>query len=456
MSCPLATFAVSFSPLQGRLRRPPGARAPARRLRAHPQARLLAPPRPAQAHAAGRRHRARHRPRGRPRVSRRRAGGLGHERHDGPLLGPRGRRPLLHDHGGARDALDRARLRGQPHRRGRRGGDRRARQTRARPRRPLSPAQRRAALRARHRVGLHAAAHRARGRRSRREGPAAARRRHREPRLAPGRVHRPDPERDDGVADGPPALHHRPGLPLRRAQEDRGLLRPRGLLLPGDRVHPRGRAPARQRAARVSRLPRGGDARHQRPDGQHRRVQRSGGLPQPRRPQGRAAAHRQGAQQPHRARRPPERAAHGRPARLRRPRPAHRDAGGRRHPGARRTIPYKADVPALFDLIEKERPELIILGKSMVLHPEPVYEVRTFLDEAGRRRRAHVRHGARPRPRRPALPAAVRGGRRHRHRVDAQDLLRHPARHHRRPLAGAGGDATTCGRRSSAAPSPAR
>src|SRR5450759_975887 len=38
---------------------------------------------------------------------------------------------------------------------------------------------------------------------------------------------------------------------------------------------------------------------------------------------------------------------------------------------------------ALLDLIEKERPELIILGKSMVLHPEPVYEVRTFLDAAG-------------------------------------------------------------------------
>ncbi|HEY5471597.1 MAG TPA: hypothetical protein VIK32_00235, partial [Candidatus Limnocylindrales bacterium] len=45
--------------------------------------------------------------------------------------------------------------------------------------------------------------------------------------------------------------------------------------------------------------------------------------------------------------------------------------------------PYKADIPALLDLIEKERPELIILGKSMVLHPEPVYEVRTFLDAAG-------------------------------------------------------------------------
>ena len=45
--------------------------------------------------------------------------------------------------------------------------------------------------------------------------------------------------------------------------------------------------------------------------------------------------------------------------------------------------PYKADVGALLDVIEAERPELIILGKSMVLHPEPVYEVRQFLDAAG-------------------------------------------------------------------------
>ena len=45
--------------------------------------------------------------------------------------------------------------------------------------------------------------------------------------------------------------------------------------------------------------------------------------------------------------------------------------------------PYKADVPALLDVLEQERPELVILGKSMVLHPEPVYEVRQFLDAAG-------------------------------------------------------------------------
>ena len=48
-----------------------------------------------------------------------------------------------------------------------------------------------------------------------------------------------------------------------------------------------------------------------------------------------------------------------------------------------RDNPYRADVPALLRLIERERPELIILGKSMVLHPEPVAEVRRFLDERG-------------------------------------------------------------------------
>lgn len=45
--------------------------------------------------------------------------------------------------------------------------------------------------------------------------------------------------------------------------------------------------------------------------------------------------------------------------------------------------PYKADVPALLEIIEEERPELIILGKSMVLHREPVREVRELLDATG-------------------------------------------------------------------------
>jgi len=41
---------------------------------------------------------------------------------------------------------------------------------------------------------------------------------------------------------------------------------------------------------------------------------------------------------------------------------------------------YKIDVPAALELIDEYRPELIILGKSMVLHKEPVGEIRQFLN----------------------------------------------------------------------------
>ncbi|UCG80365.1 MAG: glycine cleavage system aminomethyltransferase GcvT [Desulfobacterales bacterium] len=41
---------------------------------------------------------------------------------------------------------------------------------------------------------------------------------------------------------------------------------------------------------------------------------------------------------------------------------------------------HKIDVPATLDLIDGYRPELMIFGKSMVLHKEPVAEVRQFLD----------------------------------------------------------------------------
>lgn len=44
---------------------------------------------------------------------------------------------------------------------------------------------------------------------------------------------------------------------------------------------------------------------------------------------------------------------------------------------------YKIDVPATLELIESARPELIVFGKSMVLHKEPVAEVRRFLDTRG-------------------------------------------------------------------------
>jgi aminomethyltransferase len=42
--------------------------------------------------------------------------------------------------------------------------------------------------------------------------------------------------------------------------------------------------------------------------------------------------------------------------------------------------PYKIDVPATLELIDEFRPELIIFGKSMVLHKEPVAQIRQFVD----------------------------------------------------------------------------
>ena len=45
--------------------------------------------------------------------------------------------------------------------------------------------------------------------------------------------------------------------------------------------------------------------------------------------------------------------------------------------------PYKIDVPETLTLMVEYRPELIIFGKSMVLHKEPVAEIRQFLDDQG-------------------------------------------------------------------------
>jgi aminomethyltransferase len=45
-----------------------------------------------------------------------------------------------------------------------------------------------------------------------------------------------------------------------------------------------------------------------------------------------------------------------------------------------RENPYKIDVPLTLNLIDEFKPEFIIFGKSMVLHKEPVAEVRRFLD----------------------------------------------------------------------------
>lgn len=43
--------------------------------------------------------------------------------------------------------------------------------------------------------------------------------------------------------------------------------------------------------------------------------------------------------------------------------------------------PYKIDIAASREILAEHKPELIILGKSMVLHPEPVAEMRRFIDE---------------------------------------------------------------------------
>ena len=45
--------------------------------------------------------------------------------------------------------------------------------------------------------------------------------------------------------------------------------------------------------------------------------------------------------------------------------------------------PYRIDVAETLKLIEEHRPRLIIFGKSMVLHKEPVAEIRTFVDSRG-------------------------------------------------------------------------
>jgi aminomethyltransferase len=45
--------------------------------------------------------------------------------------------------------------------------------------------------------------------------------------------------------------------------------------------------------------------------------------------------------------------------------------------------PYKMDMAACRDLICEHRPELIILGKSMIIHREPVAEIRTVIDDLG-------------------------------------------------------------------------
>jgi len=45
--------------------------------------------------------------------------------------------------------------------------------------------------------------------------------------------------------------------------------------------------------------------------------------------------------------------------------------------------PYKIDVPACEPLLEIHRPELIIFGKSMTIYPEPIAQIKQMVDAAG-------------------------------------------------------------------------
>jgi aminomethyltransferase len=45
--------------------------------------------------------------------------------------------------------------------------------------------------------------------------------------------------------------------------------------------------------------------------------------------------------------------------------------------------PYRVDVPKTLELIDRYRPELIVFGKSVFLHREPIAEIRRFVDDQG-------------------------------------------------------------------------
>jgi aminomethyltransferase len=98
--------------------------------------------------------------------------------------------------------------------------------------------------------------------------------------------------------------------------------------------------------------------------------------------------------------------------------------------------PYRIDVEATKKVIEEYRPELIIFGKSMVLHKEPVAEIRAFLKEQRLETVVMYDMAHFPGPYRAPLPGALCRGGRPGYRLDPQDLLRRPAGRRRGELAG--------------------
>ncbi len=118
--------------------------------------------------------------------------------------------------------------------------------------------------------------------------------------------------------------------------------------------------------------------------------------------------------------------------------------------------PYLVDVPATRGADRPLPARAHHLRAQHGAAPRAGRRDQTVPHRAGHRRRRPLRHGARARPRRAALPGAVRRGRRPGHRLDPQDLLRHAARGGRRPLSSKATSATTSGRRCAGGPSRAR
>ena len=381
---------------------------------------------------------------------------MGHERHGRALLGPGGRGPLLHPDRGARASLHRPRLPRQPGAGGRGGRGRRARPPRPGTGRAPPPAQRRPALRTRDHLGPHAAAHRAGGRRVGREGDPPAEQGDRQPRVAPGGVHRPHPERDDRRRlrracsasrtrrGGTPSTRRprpstTPTSSTTRAQGSS--TKWSGMLVDEFRAYlgcseVETRAVSGQMAntavfsALVDYLNRADRKSEPRRIGKvvNNHIGKGGHL----------SAQPMGALRDYVARDP------------------------------RTELPAVVDIPVLRgEPVQGGRrgaPRRDRAGAPRAHHPRQEHGAAPGAGVRGapvpgrgwHPGRADVRHGPRARARRSALPAAVRRGRRHRHRLDPQDVLRHAARHRGRALGREPTRSTTCGRRSSGAPSPAR
>ena len=90
--------------------------------------------------------------------------------------------------------------------------------------------------------------------------------------------------------------------------------------------------------------------------------------------------------------------------------------------------PHRIDTDATKKLIKSTRPELIVFGRSVIIHTEPVEEIAKFIHSEFATTTHHVRRRPRTRPSGSALSGSFRGGRGYRHRFHPQDLFRSPAR----------------------------